>query len=209
TNDVWHVRPNERILVKWNNEGQPIADGGALLNRFLGSITRNHNAFPISYSSWRKIPKVYKEDILKNTIQAKFDIHSDVHINHILKSLNTKWRDHRQELWQQRNDGTRIRDELIAMAPEGINRDHWASFVDYRLNSKTKENALKNKEIRTKQIIAHTEISTIDSLAYVFGSQEHCGRVRGLGLGPCPSKVFGCNAHSYSGTSSNTDLQNQ
>jgi len=53
------------------------------------------------------------------------------------------------------------------------------------------------------------EISTIDSLAYVFGSQEHCGRVRGLGLGPCPSKVFGCNAHSYSGTSSNTDLQNQ
>ena len=71
-------------------------------------------------------------------LKAKFDIHSDVHINHILKSLNTKWRDHRQELWQQRNDGTRIRDELIAMAPEGINRDHWASFVDYSLNSKTK-----------------------------------------------------------------------
>ena len=56
--------------MKWNNEGQPIADGGALLNRFLGSIARNHNAFPISYSSWRKIPQVYKEDTLKNTIQV-------------------------------------------------------------------------------------------------------------------------------------------
>jgi len=56
--------------VQWNNEGQPFADGGALLNRFLGSITRNYNAFSISYSSWRKIPKVYKKDILKHIIQV-------------------------------------------------------------------------------------------------------------------------------------------
>jgi len=71
-------------------------------------------------------------------LKAKFDVHFDVHISHILKSLNIKWRDHRQELWQLRNEGTHTRDELIAMAPAGINRDHWASFVDYRLNSKTK-----------------------------------------------------------------------
>jgi len=55
--------------VQWNNEGQPIADGGMLMNRFLGSIARNYYPFP-SYSSWRKILKVYKEDILKNTIQV-------------------------------------------------------------------------------------------------------------------------------------------
>jgi len=40
------------------------------INRFLGSIARNYNAFPISYSSWRKIPKDYKENMLKNTIQV-------------------------------------------------------------------------------------------------------------------------------------------
>jgi len=56
--------------MQWNNEDQPIVDGGTLLNRFLRSITRNYNAFPISYSSWRNIPKVYNEDILKNTIQV-------------------------------------------------------------------------------------------------------------------------------------------
>ena len=71
-------------------------------------------------------------------MKAKFDVHFDVHISHILKSLNIKWRDHRQELWQLRIEGTHTRDELIAMASAGINRDHWASFVDYRLNSKTK-----------------------------------------------------------------------
>ena len=70
TNNVWHLPPNERIVVQWNNEGQPIADGGALLNRFLGSIARSSNSLPISYSSWKKIPKDYKEDVLKNTIQV-------------------------------------------------------------------------------------------------------------------------------------------
>jgi len=67
-------------------------------------------------------------------LKAKFDVYSDVHINHVLKSLNIKWRDYRQELWQQKNDRTWTRDELIAMAPEGIDRDQWTSFVDYRLN---------------------------------------------------------------------------
>jgi len=70
TNDVWHLPPNERIVVQWNNQDQPIADGGALLNRFLGGIARNSNSLPISYSSWKMIPKDYKEDVLKNIIQV-------------------------------------------------------------------------------------------------------------------------------------------
>ena len=57
------------------------------------------------------------------------------------------------------------------------------------------------------------EISSTDSLAFAFGSQEHYGRVRGLGLGPCPSKVFGSKGNSYNETSSsypsNAQLQNQ
>jgi len=48
------------------------------------------------------------------------------------------------------------------------------------------------------------QILNTDSLAYVLGSQEHCGRVRGLGLDPCPSKVFGSNTYSYNGTSSSS-----
>ncbi|XP_052727146.1 uncharacterized protein LOC128194829 isoform X2 [Vigna angularis] len=57
------------------------------------------------------------------------------------------------------------------------------------------------------------EISSLDSLAHVLGSQEHCGCVRGLGLGPCPSKVFGVHARSHIGSSSSTpsnvELQSQ
>ncbi|XP_022638700.1 uncharacterized protein LOC111241999 [Vigna radiata var. radiata] len=57
------------------------------------------------------------------------------------------------------------------------------------------------------------EISTSDSLARALGIKEHCGRVRGLGLGPCPSKVFGVHARSHRGSSSasasNVELETQ
>ncbi|KAJ1408353.1 putative transposase, Ptta/En/Spm, plant [Sesbania bispinosa] len=205
---------------------------------------------------------------------GKFDIHSDLQKNYVFKSLGLRWREHRQDLWHARDDNTRTRDELIAVVLEGVNRDHWATFVDYRLSEKTKLNAQKNKENRKKQTIHHTtgskslackraemekgfgrkvsrgevwtathkrldgtfvndqakeisekiqeyentvslsqEISTQDSLAHALGSKEHCGRVRGLGLGPCPSQVFGHPSHYYSGMTSSspsyTQLQNQ
>ncbi|KOM25467.1 hypothetical protein LR48_Vigan106s000100 [Vigna angularis] len=57
------------------------------------------------------------------------------------------------------------------------------------------------------------KISNLDSLAHALGIQEHCGRVRGLGLGPCPFKVFGVKVRSHSGSSLaapfNDELQTQ
>ncbi|KAL2340381.1 hypothetical protein Fmac_008321 [Flemingia macrophylla] len=274
-NDAWFLSSSEKILVNWNSEDQPIDNAGALLNRFLGHVARNMNIFRISYQSWRKIPKDYKEDVLKNTIQVKFEVDSDARVKYIFKSLNTKWSECIQQLWQQRDDRTRNRDDLIAMGSEGVNKDHWASFVDYRLSSRTKEISKKNKENRKRQTVPHTggsksiackkdemeqelgrkvsrgevwiathkhtngdlvndeareisekiqtyksntsslsqDISTQDSLAHALGSQEHCGCVRGMGLGPCPSRVFGYTRHSSSVMSSSSpsyrELQNQ
>ena len=56
--------------MNWNIKNQPVDDRGTLLNRLLGRVARNVNAFPISYQSWRKIPKEYKEDISKKAIQV-------------------------------------------------------------------------------------------------------------------------------------------
>ncbi|KOM34857.1 hypothetical protein LR48_Vigan02g100700 [Vigna angularis] len=57
------------------------------------------------------------------------------------------------------------------------------------------------------------EIFSSDSLAYALGIQEHCGHVRGLGLDPCSSEVFGVNARSHNGSSSTSpsyvELQTQ
>ncbi|QCD89912.1 hypothetical protein DEO72_LG4g864 [Vigna unguiculata] len=60
---------------------------------------------------------------------------------------------------------------------------------------------------------SRSNISIEDSLAHVLGSKEHCGRVRGMGLGPCPSRVFGYTRNFHFGTSSScpsySELQNQ
>ncbi|KAJ1437530.1 putative transposase, Ptta/En/Spm, plant [Sesbania bispinosa] len=273
-NDVLSLPHNERIVLQWNDVGQPIGEGAGLLNRFLSPIGRDFGLFPISYCSWKKVPEDYKKTVLEEEIRVKFVIESDIQKSYIYKSLGTKWRDCRQELWQARDDKARNRDELIAMVPDGLNRDQWASFIDYRLEPKTKILSQKNKENRMKQTIPHTggsktlarkraemekdsgrkvsrgevwtathihangefvsveareisgkiqeyestmslsqDISTQDSLARALGSKEHFGRVRGLGLGPCPSKVFGYPARYYSGMTSSSlsymELQNE
>ena len=70
-NDVWDLPPTQKVVVDWNSEGQPIGDGGGLLNRFLGPIARDLQLFLISYPSWKKLPKDYKEDAFKDNIQVR------------------------------------------------------------------------------------------------------------------------------------------
>ncbi|WVZ14944.1 hypothetical protein V8G54_012510, partial [Vigna mungo] len=92
--------------------------------------------------------------ILQFFPQSFYSFYLYIQINYNLKALNHKWRDCRQELWQLRDDGTCTREELIAMAPDGIDRDHWASFVDYRLDERTKEKECGHKVSRGEVWIA-------------------------------------------------------
>ena len=71
----------------------------------------------------------------------------------------------------------------------------------------------KNKAYETNTSSLSQDISIENSLAHVLGSKEHCGRVRGMGLGPCLSRVFGYTTNFHFGTSSScpsySELQNQ
>ncbi|XP_016206717.1 uncharacterized protein LOC107647107 [Arachis ipaensis] len=100
--------------------------------------------------------------------------------------------------------------------PEGIPREHWRWFIDYRNNPTTKAKCKQNALNRKKQLYTHTggsksldrvreekeKISEIeqldettrilsenDSLAQAL-SKEHSGRVHGIGFGPTPSQLF-------------------
>ncbi|KAJ1434258.1 putative transposase, Ptta/En/Spm, plant [Sesbania bispinosa] len=138
--DVWELPSNERIVLEWNGEGQPVGDSGGLLTKFLGPIGRDFSYFPISYENWKKVPRDYKRIAYENDIEeigGKFDIHFDLQKSYVFKSLGLRWREHGQDLWHARDNNTRTRDELISMVPEGLN-------------------AQKNKENRKKQTIPHT-----------------------------------------------------
>jgi len=55
-------------------------------------------------------------------LKDKFDVYFEVHINHVLTSLNKiiERPPTRIVTTKQRNDGKHTRDLLIAMTPEGI-----------------------------------------------------------------------------------------
>eukprot|EP00256_Glycine_max_P068742 XP_025983337.1 uncharacterized protein LOC102663364 [Glycine max] len=70
--------------------------------------------------------------------------------------MRRKWAANRQSLWNEFNDPTKTRDEIIKNVPIGIDKDQWARFVHYRHKPSTLELCRRNKEIRRKQVIPHT-----------------------------------------------------
>jgi len=69
--DVWSLSAGQRVVVQFNEFSQPIGDGGGLLGVFLGTVIADFTLFPISYRMWSTIPKAYKNDVFKNTIQVE------------------------------------------------------------------------------------------------------------------------------------------
>ncbi|KAF7824061.1 hypothetical protein G2W53_022205 [Senna tora] len=67
--DAWALPPGQRVVVPWNNIGQPIGEGRGLLAIFLGTVAMNFTLFPISYAMWSTMPNVYKNEVYKNIVQ--------------------------------------------------------------------------------------------------------------------------------------------
>ncbi|KAL2330991.1 hypothetical protein Fmac_018572 [Flemingia macrophylla] len=204
-NDVWSLSHNERVVVEWNDEDQATADSEALLNRFLGYLARDSGIFPISYTSWKKIPKDYKQNVLKDIIQEKAQKNKDNRkkqtIPHTGGSMSLARKKQKMEL----ECGRKVsRGEIWIATHKHANGE----FV----NEEAKEIGEKI-EIYELSGNVSKDISSQDSLAQTLGNQEHCGRVRGLGLGPCPSRLFGNTIRSSRGISSSSpsyrELQNE
>lgn len=61
----------------------------------------------------------------------------DLAKRYVCQSIAKKWAANRLKLWNEFYDPTASRNEMIGNVPVGIQRDQWASYVDYRLNPKT------------------------------------------------------------------------
>ncbi|KAL4294384.1 hypothetical protein AHAS_Ahas18G0222700 [Arachis hypogaea] len=134
----------------------------------------------------------------------------------ILQRIGNCWRNSRNHLFHKVYDEELTFEENIKRKPVGIEANHWKKFLQYRLDDDTQEKCRKNAVNRSKQQYTHTggsktmarkrheeeaiefvesqdpsskEFSQNDSLAQVLG-KEHPGRVRGLGIGTCPSRCF-------------------
>ncbi|XP_052119080.1 uncharacterized protein LOC110280950 [Arachis duranensis] len=136
--------------------------------------------------------------------------------------MGKSWKDTRLRLYDDYYEPTLSTEENTENRPPGIDRDHWRWYLDYRANPETKseqegrivsrgelwikvhkrrDGSYINDEAREigerlLEIEQEDESSRVlsqnDSLAQVFG-REKPGRVRGVGLGPTPSQLFGTN----------------
>ncbi|KAL2330615.1 hypothetical protein Fmac_018196 [Flemingia macrophylla] len=211
-----------RIIVKFDDQGQAIGEAQALLAGFLGTLAADCKLFPMDYDRWSGpsgVPKAYFDDCFETILKPRFYFKSNEAIakRYCKMSMRRKWAANRQSLWNEFNDPTKSRDEIIKNVPIGIDKDQWARFVHYRHKPSTLDLCKRNKEIRNKQVIPHTggskanprrrneleqiqvgltqstvdesEVSPLDVVGRVLGP-EHSGRVRCMGLGVVPSNTF-------------------
>ncbi|KAF7820769.1 hypothetical protein G2W53_026224 [Senna tora] len=183
--EVWSLRAGQRVVVPFNAEAQPVGNAAGLLSGFFGIIVTEVNTFPISYQSLDKVPNSYKEACF-NSIKAKFCLNRDIDKHFVIKKLGKNWRNYRVFLFDRFYKVEKSREQNLEKYPEFISFDMWAAFVDYRLEQKTKEKILELESQGT----LFSQISENDSLGQVLG-KENPRRVRGLGFGPSPTKVFG------------------
>lgn len=70
-NDLWLLPKGERVVVPFDRY-QPLGvDADGLLGIFLGRLGADHKIFPISFKSWRKVPREqYKDKVWKDIIKV-------------------------------------------------------------------------------------------------------------------------------------------
>nr|XP_025635506.1 uncharacterized protein LOC112729547 [Arachis hypogaea] len=210
--------PGKKIVLHHNRELQQVGQAAGLLSGFLETLGSDFQQLPICAKSWKTMSKASKEhayDQVKRVFHYEDDKRGWIKRG-ILQRIRSYWRNSRNHLFHKVYDEELTFEENIKRKPVGIEANHWKKFLQYWLDDDTKEKCRKNAVNRSKQQYTHTggsktmarkrhekeaieliesqdpsskEFSQNDSLAQVLG-KERPRRVRGLGIGTCPSRCF-------------------
>ena len=69
--DAWGMPLGEKIMVPFNELGQPICEEGNLLNKFLSDCGRQWTNFPL-VESWKSISRSAKDNVFEGQVEVKF-----------------------------------------------------------------------------------------------------------------------------------------
>ncbi|PIN22878.1 hypothetical protein CDL12_04406 [Handroanthus impetiginosus] len=157
SNKYWTVDlKGKKIILEWNELGQPIRESGGLLGQFLGHVASEFNNFPISYTKWSKILASCKDHVWNDIIRDKFDVSDELHKKNIMGSLGKKWRDNRSRLFTAYYDPALSWEANREKRSAYIPRVQWAGFLENRMNEKTQSMTETNINNRSMQKIPHT-----------------------------------------------------
>ncbi|KAL4321876.1 hypothetical protein AHAS_Ahas14G0154300 [Arachis hypogaea] len=145
-----------KIILRFNEELQAVGDGAGLLSGILGALDSDYSKFPICEKSWAKVrdkDRVY-DDCIKEMFH--FQDSSGRIKKTLLQQMGKSWKDTRGRLFDSHYKPTRIFEQNLDQRPEGIPREHWKWFIDYRNDPATKAKCKQNALNRKKQLYMHT-----------------------------------------------------
>ena len=62
---VWCLPSGRRIIVHFNEYGQPIRRGGLVLIHFLSELSKDGTFCPLGAQNWKRVDDHYKQRIIK------------------------------------------------------------------------------------------------------------------------------------------------
>uniref|UniRef100_A0ACD5W8P8 Uncharacterized protein n=1 Tax=Avena sativa TaxID=4498 RepID=A0ACD5W8P8_AVESA len=148
---VWNMPPRQRIVVKCNEESQPIGEEGAILGKFLGTIARIGGLCPLNINDWRDLKKNRRDETILQCVQKKF-VYPKSCEKWILKSIGRDWRKFKSSLKKaifnpaiEKNPDIR-RKALYKLCPDDVDKDQWRGLVKFWNSKKGKRQADPEKK---------------------------------------------------------------
>nr|XP_016442113.1 PREDICTED: uncharacterized protein LOC107767581 isoform X5 [Nicotiana tabacum]XP_016442114.1 PREDICTED: uncharacterized protein LOC107767581 isoform X5 [Nicotiana tabacum] len=216
--DVLNLSGEECIVLEFDYLDEPFGEAQGLIAGFCGILATDCALFPIHFEKWPYLPISYFDHVFDRIVKKRFCFKTveSVARRYVYNSIWKKWSANRLNLWRAFYDPLKSKAQIMENIPTGIPRDQWTSFVDYRfkettlmaetgraqlyldthkkqdgtyVNEAAKEICEKIELVLSQSTVDESEVSPNDVVGEVLG-KEHSGRVRCLGLGAVPSKVF-------------------
>lgn len=142
---VWNISKGQRIVVKCNENSQPIGDEGAIFGKFLGTIARNGGFCPLNINDWRDVKKNSGVETILPCVQTKF-VYPRSCEKWILKSIAIDWRKYNSSLKDaffksaiEKNPNIK-RKALYKLCPEDVDKINGVGLLNF--GSRKKEGPL-------------------------------------------------------------------
>ncbi|KAE8797766.1 hypothetical protein D1007_27045 [Hordeum vulgare] len=165
---VWNMPKGQRIVVKCNENSQPIGDEGAILGKFLGTIARNGGFCPLNINDWCAVKKNSGEETILQCVQTKF-VYPRSCEKWILKSIGRDWRKYKSSLKDAflkpvngKNPNIK-RKALYKLCPEDVDIDQWHGLVKFWKSKKGR--ALAEKNVISRSLVKNSHNAGTKSFA--------------------------------------------
>ncbi|OMO75205.1 hypothetical protein CCACVL1_16302 [Corchorus capsularis] len=144
----------EPIFIPTNELGQPVGPKATMLSKFLGKIAKDGHLAPLSYITWRKMPKEAREKMWR-LVRSKFDIETKSK-SWVLKTIGKRWKDWKAKLKADHYNPHNTDEERLNDCHPSVLPDQWQALVSYWNSDKAKLLCAINNACRAKQRALHT-----------------------------------------------------